>query len=82
MKIISARYAREFDKYDQSELICKMEGGSEKIFHFHSSNPMPKIEYFLGETWDYLVGMCKGMWYMKVDIDCRLKCHHIILKGE
>lgn len=82
MKIISARYTMEINEYDYSELICKMEDGTEQTFHFHSSNPMPKVEDFLGETWEYLVGMCKGMWHMKVDIDCGLKCHHSILRGE
>lgn len=39
MKIISARYTMEINEYDYSELICKMEDGTEQTFHFHSSNP-------------------------------------------
>ena len=85
MKIISATYTKEIDKYDYSKLICKFEDGTDKIFHFHSNNPMPKTEEILGETWDYLIGYCKALWYMYVDMsfDCeQMVKHYFILKGD
>ena len=67
--IASARYTKVVDDKDYSELICKFVDGSERIFHFHKNNPMPKIDNIIGYTWEQLCGMCTGIWRMAIG-DC------------
>lgn len=71
--IKSAKYTHEVDEYGYSKLICILNNGEEKIFHFNSSNPMPKPYIVEGCTWDELKGICEGMFRMGIGEYLRIK---------
>lgn len=69
-KILHCQYSEEVNEYDYSELTCVFEDGTKRIFYYHIANPMPCEKYIKGLTWDELVAMAKGMFYMAAD-ECR-----------
>lgn len=66
-KILHCQYSEEVNECDYSELTCVFEDGTKRTFYYHISNPMPCEKYIKGLTWDELVAMAKGMFYMAAD---------------
>lgn len=65
-KIIKARYTHKINEHGYTELICTFGDGSEKTFHFHAGNPMPREYVIEGLTWEELRGVVMGMWRMAI----------------
>lgn len=64
-KIKKAEYSKYVDpKTDYSTLYLTFEDGTEKQFHYHKNNPMPAASNVIGSTWDELVSMATGMFYL------------------
>lgn len=64
--IVKAEYTNKFDENGYSHLVCTFNDGSVKKFAFYKGNPMPKPYYVIGETWESLVGICKGLFRMAI----------------
>ena len=62
--VVEAHYTYSMNKYEYSELHCKMSDGTTNIFHFHVSNPMPKPYVIIDLNWPELCSLCHGMWRM------------------